>query len=449
MANFLIATVPLTGHVHPMLLVARALIERGHDVRWYAARKFAPAIEALGARFAPMQAATDWDDADIEAALPALRGRRGLGRVKAQLGEMFIRPMVDQLRDLEALVDASPPAAILADSAHLGAAALSEKRNLPWVGLGISALVIPSIDTAPFGSALPPGDHLQPRNRFLNWLIHRVLFGGVNRLYRRHRVLAGLPPGDGTYFEVLSPHLYLQPTIQAFEYPRSDLPAQVRFIGPLLPTAPAAPELPAWWPDLEAAERAGTPIVLVTQGTLATDPRDLVGPTLRGLADEPVLVIATTDATIASPPGNARIARYIPYQLLLPRIAVMITNGGYGGVQMALGHGVPMIVAGGSEEKPEIAARVAWSGTGINLRTRRARPAKVRAALKRILAEPQFRDRAGAVAVEMARHDAPREAADLIEQLIKERVGVPRALPVDGAASPPQSAIASNSAVSR
>ena len=40
----------------------------------------------------------------------------------------------------------------------------------------------------------------------------------------------------------------------------------------------------------------------------------------------------------------------------------MVTNGGYGGVQQALANGVPLVVAGDSEDKPEVAARVAVVG---------------------------------------------------------------------------------------
>jgi UDP:flavonoid glycosyltransferase YjiC (YdhE family) len=36
----------------------------------------------------------------------------------------------------------------------------------------------------------------------------------------------------------------------------------------------------------------------------------------------------------------------------------MVTNGGYGGVQMALAHAVPLVVAGAKEDKPEVAGRV-------------------------------------------------------------------------------------------
>ena len=421
MARLLVATVPLTGHVDPMRLLVKALVGRGHEVRWYGARKFAERIEATGAVFAPMQRAHDWDDSDVEAALPALRGKRGLARVKAQLREMFIAPMVDQLRDLEAIDDAWHADAIVADVAHLGAALLSETRGVPWVQVGISALMVPSEDVAPFGTAMPPArsDADRKKHRAIYWVVNRVLFAATNRAFREKRVEAGLAP-DGTYFDVLSPDLYLQPTVPSFEYPRRDLPPQVKFIGPVVPREVPATGLPSWWPEIVDAHARGTRIVLVTQGTLATDPRELIVPALRALADEDVLVVATTPAEVEAP-ANARVAAYVPYQALLPLVSAMVTNGGYGGVQMALDHGVPLVVAGGSEEKPEIAARVAWAGAGVNLKTGRPRPSKVRAAVRRVLDEPAFAERARAIATEMRACDAPVTAAQMIEALVAAR----------------------------
>jgi len=418
MARILVATVPLTGHVTPMLVLVRALTQRGHDIRWYGGTKFTRAIEAAGARFEPMRHAPDWDDADVEAALPALRGKRGLGRVKTQLREMFIAPMGDQLRDLEAITDAFSPEVLIADSAHLGASLLPETRAVPWVGLGISALMFPSVDTAPFGSALPPGTN-PGRNKFLNWLIFRVLFGSVNRAYRRGRAAAGVPAGTGMYFDVISPDLFLQPTIPELEYPRSDLPPQVQFIGPLVPSG-GGRALPSWWPELEAAHRRGVPIVLVTQGTLATDPSELIAPTVRALTNDNVFVVATTDH-LDDVPANARIAPFVPFDALMPMLSVMVTNGGYGGVQTAVSAGVPLVVAGGSEEKPEIAARIAWSGAGIDLRTGRPRPARVRAAVRRLLDEPAVRTRCAELSRIMANHEGAVAGAHQIEQLISHR----------------------------
>ena len=82
----------------------------------------------------------------------------------------------------------------------------------------------------------------------------------------------------------------------------------------------------------------------------------------------------------------------------------MVTNGGYGGVQYALAHGVPLVVAGVSEDKPEVAARVHWSGTGINLRTGRPTQPAIRAAVRSVLQDPSYRQRAAELSADMAQY---------------------------------------------
>jgi UDP:flavonoid glycosyltransferase YjiC (YdhE family) len=60
------------------------------------------------------------------------------------------------------------------------------------------------------------------------------------------------------------------------------------------------------------------------------------------------------------------------------------------------------VVAGDSEDKPEVAARVQWSGAGIDLRSGRPSVPKLAAAVRRILHEPGFRQRARALQAEIA-----------------------------------------------
>jgi MGT family glycosyltransferase len=410
-----------------MLLVVRSLIERGHTVIWYAASKFRLRIESTGATFASMTKAPDWDDADVESAFPALRKLRGLALVKAQLEHMFIAPMQSQLHDLTQLAVQYNPDILIADSAHLGAAALSEARGIPWATLGVSALIVASKDTAPFGPGWSPSSSRlgRWRNRFLSWLVFRVMFRNVNRAYRMARLRSGLPVTDNSYFDILSPHLYLQPTVKSFEYERSDLPSQIQFIGALVPNAgDAAAELPPWWPDVQDAHRRGVPVVMITQGTLATDPSELLLPAMQGLAKRKLLMIVTSKLLSQDDaPANARVASFIPYHAAMPLLSAVITNGGYGGVQMALYHGVPLVVAGGSEEKPEIAARVAWCGAGVNLRTGRPRPTAVDAAVQRIFADASFAERARKLGAEMQKHDAATESALLIEKTVNATRG--------------------------
>jgi UDP:flavonoid glycosyltransferase YjiC (YdhE family) len=154
---------------------------------------------------------------------------------------------------------------------------------------------------------------------------------------------------------------------------------------------------------------------------LSTD--DLIVPTLQALADEDVLVVAAIggqpiETIKLNPlPENARIEQFIPYYHLLPHVDVMITNGGYNGVQAALAHGVPLVAAGQTEEKPEICARIEWSGVGINLKTKTPTLTQIKNAVKKILSSPQYRQNAERLKADIACYDSAQIAATLLEQL--------------------------------
>ena len=134
------------------------------------------------------------------------------------------------------------------------------------------------------------------------------------------------------------------------------------------------------------------------------------------------MVIASTGGPpvesipVALPP-NARAATFLPFDRLLPKVSVMVTNGGYGAVNHALSLGVPLVVAGDSEEKPEIAARVAWAGAGINLGTGRPSAAQIGEAVRAVLTKPHYRQRAQELRTAFARHNARDEIAELVEDL--------------------------------
>jgi UDP:flavonoid glycosyltransferase YjiC (YdhE family) len=243
---------------------------------------------------------------------------------------------------------------------------------------------------------------------------------------RREVGLQGLGPGLAQ--ASFSPSLVLATAVPELEYPRRDLPPHVHFVGRVAAPPPADADLPGWWADVVDGER---PVVHVTQGTQNDDPGDLLVPTLEALADEDLLVVATTGrrgrTTLPGPvPSNARITDLLPYDELLSRTTVMVTNGGWGGVTTALAHAVPLVVAGGELDKPEIAARVAWTGAGIDLRTGAPSADAVRGGVRRVLDDARFAQSAARVAAAFARHDGPREADELLEQLAETRRPVVR-----------------------
>ncbi|MBN3496676.1 hypothetical protein JYA52_03950 [Arthrobacter pascens] len=186
--------------------------------------------------------------------------------------------------------------------------------------------------------------------------------------------------------------LFAQFTVEEFEYPRSDAPDNLRFFGPMARHGVSGGAKPDWWEDLDGAR----PVVYVTQGTVSNeDFTALVGPTLEGLADEDVTVVVSSGrrplAALPPLPANARAAEFLPDAELLPKVAVYVTNGGYGGLHYAMENGVPIMVAGDTEDKPEGAARVAWAGAGINLKTGRPKPEAIRDAVQKVLSDGRYR----------------------------------------------------------
>lgn len=419
MSRFLLCTLPLSGHVNPGVPIAQALVQRGHEVRWYTGQRFRAAIEATGARFEPMQAAFDSGEGEFFVRLPQLSG---LAAMNWGIKRAFIDPIPDQVADLRRVLAEFQADVVVSDQVFAGAEALHELGGPPWAMFSVSALTLSSRDTAPFNTTLAPSATWagRIRNYVLSALINRVLLRDATSHVNYVRWTLGLPPLRRSLFDLASPFLYLHGTTPMFEYPRSDLPPQVHFVGPLLPPLPDNWTPPMWWNEMLHAD---CPIVHVTQGTVATDADDLLVPTLRALANDDVLVIATTGGSpierigVQTLPANVRVEPFLPHGYLLPHVDVMVSNGGFNGVQVALAHGVPLVVAGGSEEKAEINARVAWSGAGINLKTKNPTPEQIRVAVRTLLDNPQYRQSAEQIKADYARHDAPQEAAALLEQL--------------------------------
>lgn len=417
MAKILISTMPATGDVNPILLTAAKLVERGHEVWWHTGPAVAQKVEATGARFVPMQHTHDIVETAVEA-----QKKQGLAAANAAMISLFVEPMSGQLQDYQAILKDFPADALLVDMFSLGAALLYEKGGPVWASVGINPFRTP--ESPMYGSGQGPASSSFQRwqNRLLNWLGNHLFLREVTTVFNRQRRelgLSSLPRGKVAFDCLTSPFLHLQGTTPAFEFPYRDLPPQVHFVGPMLPPPPTDFTPPAWWNALEK----GQPVVHVTQGTIATDITALVVPTIQALAAEDVLLVVTTPepAQLGTLPTNTYVERMLPHALLLPHVDVMVTNGGYNGVKIALANGVPLVAAGASEDKPEVSARIAFAGAGINLKTGSPTPAQLKEAILKVLSEPSYRKNARTIQADFATHDSPTEVADLLEKLIQTR----------------------------
>jgi len=62
--------------------------------------------------------------------------------------------------------------------------------------------------------------------------------------------------------------------------------------------------------------------------------------------------------------------------------------------------------------KPILPPRLAHCGAGLNLKTNRPTAEQVAEAVRTVLADPAYREHAEVIQADLARHDAPQEAAE-------------------------------------
>jgi MGT family glycosyltransferase len=421
--KILIASIPASGHLNPLLSIASLLVELGHEVAVQINEDLRPAVEAAGHRFlseipnAQTSAGYYFDNYPER-----MQKSAGMEMTGYDLVHFFARNIAAQFASLKMALYDFPADLILADSIYWGTLPMlvGPRDKRPAIAhLGVSVANIGSGKNIPMRPDETPKEReaeLQLRERFMLHPAQQAVNAALASL--------GCPALPCPILEAMTelPDLYLHPGIQSFEYPDSN--SKVQYIG-ALPTPAGQPELPDWWLQVDRTKR----LVLVTQGTVANrDLGQVIAPTLIALGGrEDVTIIVTTggqpvESIPVAIPSNARIASFLPYAQIMTQIDLLITNGGYGTVNMAISHGIPVISAGLTEDKEEISAHVQWSGAGIDLRTNHATPNAIRHAVDEIFTRPGYRERAQQLSLEFASHDVEAELLSLIEECVRDTV---------------------------
>jgi hypothetical protein len=371
----------------------------------------------------------DIDLADPFAQIPELKTLPpGPDWHRVGMERFFVDKIPAQHEGLRSLLHEFGPDVIIGDDMFFGVLPmlLSARSKRPPIAMcGTSILHWPRDDGAPLFLGLPPATTLKQRAEYaaLGRDYHEVVDRPVGLSLNKVLKELGARPTSMTLFQstVGLADAYLQLSVPGFEFPR-DIPPTVRFVG-TPPIIPNQVPPPSWAHELDGSRK----VVLVTQGTFANHNFNLqVGPTLAALANEPdVLVVATAggrpvDAIPGPLPSNARVSSYLPFEWLLPKVDVLVTNGGYGSVNQAMSYGIPLVTAGLTEDKADVNARVSWSGVGIDLASNEPSRDVLRTAVRGVLDEPGYRLRARRMADQFAAIDTCSEIPRIVGQLVAD-----------------------------
>jgi UDP:flavonoid glycosyltransferase YjiC (YdhE family) len=414
---------PVEGHFNPFIPIIKEFTKLGYQVVCITGSKFRLRVEQAGARFKNLPEQWDPGENAIYDFFPELKKQSGLSQVKYYLKHILFDQVPDTLNALKELLDSFPADVTISDTFMVATGWMTELGGPPNVRLSVLPLSLPGKNIPPYGLGLMPGKSLFSKLKIsiLNILFLKILFNDVQKYANKIRAQLNFTPFKDSFFKIgfKKPDLVLHTSIQAFEYPRKEYPPNFQFIGPIIIPPRNDYSMPEWWQELDNE----FPVVLINQGTIAVDPDYLIIPAIEGLKDENLNVIAVPVNTGEIPdlPKNTHTEPYIPFGNLLPHVDVMITNGGFGGTQNALAYGIPVIVAGATEDKMEVAARVEYSGAGINLGKKQTRPEDITKAVRKILKDPSYRNTAQKLKSIYAQYDAPSHAVRYIKNLIEHK----------------------------
>ena len=436
------ACTPHFGHMEKIAIIAEGLIQLGYPVTFVTSHEFKENIGTLGASFEPLDGPKGFlteEDLATFMSLPSDEKEAfAITKLWVKLLPYHESTMQRVFTEFKEKYGKEKPIIYVGGSTFGGFAPqlLGVPGIIPdaFLGIGLTSLMMESNDSYPFRDGRTPDT--SPESRTIHWKAQQEqheqpFFRDMNVAWREQLRSMGATKPIPTLFEAFNvlPDILLQLNIPEFDYPRSDIDHKqdVRYIGPLPAVGIGARDLPPWWDEVLAAEQAGKKIVSVTSRSADNDPEDLIMPTMRALQGrEDVLVVATLvaqdpDSELALP-SNARVAKYIPYDLLLPHVSVMVASGGWGTVQQAIRLGVPIVLAGVAQDKVHTGALAAWAGIAVNLAVRRPEDENIRNAVKEILENASYKDRVMTLAAKAGQYDPIAEVDKTIQEVLKKGV---------------------------
>jgi UDP:flavonoid glycosyltransferase YjiC (YdhE family) len=383
--RILVTTPGGTGHVHPMVPLAQALMARGHSVLWALPGRAVAQVEQSGVRTVSASDLPPVLPADVMQLYPELRQAVPVDVPDRMFGKLFGAIQAPaMLPGLLRVAREWQPDLLLCDAAELAGPVVAAELGVPNVTKG-------------FGPLLPEKRYAAAAE-------------DVAPLWRSR----GLEPRP---YAGCFDHLYVDPyppSLQPQTAPHVDrrqLLRPVSYAGPV--HADAALPLPT--------AREGRPLIYFTMGTVFNT-ADLFRDVIAGLAQLDAGLLVTLGptgdpATLGDQPAHVQVERYVPQTVLLPHCNVVVSHGGSGTAISAIGHGLPQLCLPQGADQFINAAAISGVGAGLSLGADELSVDAVRQSVERLLSEETFRTAAQRVRSSLESMPGPDEVSAVLESL--------------------------------
>ena len=412
MTHFAAIAPPFLSHLRAFEAIACELAQRGHRVTFVQQIDVGALLTLPEAEFIGIGADSHPPGTLAAVVRRAARpGPFGIRRVIADMAastELFCREAPGVLRSLQVY-------AVLADQMEPAGALVAEYLGLPFVSIACAL---------PFNrEPLVPLPVMPWRYRATDWgeqlnlrssRVYDRLMRPQAEVIDRYCQAFGLAPRS-TLSDCLSPLLQISQTVEGFDFPRRQLPANFHGVGPLRRPLQADAD---WNLPIDPAR----PFIFASLGTLQGHRYGLLRNIARACKPLGVqLLIAHCGGLNAAQAARLReegahwVTDFAPQRAALARASVVITHAGLNTVLDALEVGVPMLALPIAFDQPGVAARIEHAGVGLRLQPWLASPARIRRALVRLLSDSVYRQRAAQLGAEVRQAGGVGRAVELME----------------------------------
>lgn len=410
----------LTGHLNPILPLARELVSRGHKVTFFGSTSVKDVVERNGLAFVPMgDGLEDLNRMNFTNLLARLRNdarqyEHEAGRVMDELPQLLKDHGTDVL---------------ICDEIQFGCPFAAEISGVPAV---IFSFTIP-FRPDPMRPPMVFGEMVRKRrvtralkgsrDTLLEWTVYPAVgMSRVRRAIEKRRLAAGLTPfGKESGKPMVRAYSRVKAVMcqlpEDFDFPWASRPPHLHYLGP-----PRAIERNLVHEHGGERGKSET-FVYACLGTLAKAPSHLFSALALGLGRLDAKSLLSLGGASGSEeqvpqctPENVQIAKQADQLEMLEYASLFITHAGTNSVLEALAAGVPMLCLPINRDHPAIAARVEWCGCGLRLKPGQATPKAIANKANQILTDRRFFDAARRMKGSIEACGGASKGADLVEQ---------------------------------
>jgi rhamnosyltransferase subunit B len=428
--KILFATMGSLGDLHPCLALGLELKRRGHSITIAATPFYREKVEHNGIAFLPLR--PDWDPTSGELIAQCANIRRGPEILLRQMVLPYLRETYTDL-----LAAARGTDLMIAGELVFAAPLVAEKLNLRWASATLSPVSFLSAHDPSVLVNCPElmllrnaGLGINRAILGLSRIILRSWWGPIRDLRRTEGLSAGRDPLLDDKF---APLLVLALFSGCLAQPQPDWPPQTVQPGFVFFDRPhethASPD--ADFPALAQFLAHGEAPLVFTQGSTAVHHAgDFYAVSIKAarLSGRRALLIGADPRAVPSAPDLLAV-RYAPYSEVFPRAAVIVHQGGSGTTGQAMQAGRPQLFVPFGWDQPDNAARLVRQGCALTLPRSRYTAERAARMLERMITNPLFEQRAGAIQKEMQAEEGLSSACNAIETLLTAASAAPAATP--------------------